>query len=249
MREADWLKSIEPSAMLRRHRGLPPFDERKLRLFAAACCRRVWDCLVDDQSRAAVEAMERFVEGRESPERMAEFARGAIDAATHLGRPWEGFGSEDRSATSSAALAAGHAISGLGGGEVFRQAFPHSIGFVASLAESARAFSVSSWRDSTPSCFAAWTATGKSERLAHADLLREILGNPFRPVPFDPTWRTPDVLGLARSIDEVEDFGSLPILGDALEESGCDADEILSHCRRACGHVRGCWALDAVLGK
>jgi hypothetical protein len=38
-------------------------------------------------------------------------------------------------------------------------------------------------------------------------------------------------------------------LADALEEAGCDNEELLSHCREPGEHVRGCWALDLLLGK
>ena len=44
-------------------------------------------------------------------------------------------------------------------------------------------------------------------------------------------------------------FERLPILADALEEAGCDDPDILSHLRGPGPHVRGCWALDLVLGK
>jgi hypothetical protein len=57
-----------------------------------------------------------------------------------------------------------------------------------------------------------------------AALLREHFGNPFRPVPFDPRWRTADTVGLARGIYEDRAFDRLPLLADALMDAGC-ADE------------------------
>lgn len=45
------------------------------------------------------------------------------------------------------------------------------------------------------------------------------------------------------------DSARLAVLSDALEEAGCDDAEILSHLRSPGPHVRGCWALDLVLGK
>jgi hypothetical protein len=83
-------------------------------------------------------------------------------------------------------------------------------------------------------------------------LLREIIGNPFRPVRCSVEWLEANS-GAARRLAEViysqRAFDSLPILADALEEAGCDNAEILSHCRGPGPHVHGCWALDTVLGK
>ena len=45
------------------------------------------------------------------------------------------------------------------------------------------------------------------------------------------------------------DNARLAILADALEEAGCDDEQILSHCRLCRDHVRGCWLLDLILGK
>jgi hypothetical protein len=75
-----------------------------------------------------------------------------------------------------------------------------------------------------------------------------VLGNPFRPTAVDPRWRTTDVLGLARGIDEDRAFDRLPILADALTDAGCDHEEVLAHCRSPGPHVRGCWVVDLVLG-
>jgi hypothetical protein len=80
-------------------------------------------------------------------------------------------------------------------------------------------------------------------------LLRDILGNPFRPVALDPAWRTPAVLHLARAIYDDRAFDQLPVLADALEEAGCASREVLDHCRSPGPHVRGCWVVDLVLGK
>lgn len=78
---------------------------------------------------------------------------------------------------------------------------------------------------------------------------RDILGNPFHRIEFDPAWRTSDALALARGIYDERAFDRTPILADALQDVGCDADNLLSHFRDPhATHVRGCWALDLVLG-
>jgi len=89
----------------------------------------------------------------------------------------------------------------------------------------------------------------KAEFEAQAALVREIFGNPFRPVTFEAEWRTSTVLALARQMYESSDFSVAPILADALEDSGCDNADILNHCRGPGPHVRGCWVCDLVLSK
>ncbi|MCI0703344.1 MAG: hypothetical protein L0241_19875 [Planctomycetia bacterium] len=84
----------------------------------------------------------------------------------------------------------------------------------------------------------------------YARFLRELFGNPFRPVEFDPAWRTDTALQLARQMYESRDFSLMPILADALQDAGCDNEEVLNHCRDAnTTHVRGCWVVDLVLDK
>jgi hypothetical protein len=80
-------------------------------------------------------------------------------------------------------------------------------------------------------------------------LLHDIFGNPFRPVAFDPAWRTDTAVALARQMYESRDFGAMPILADALQDAGCDSADVLDHCRGLGPHVRGCWVVDLVLGK
>jgi hypothetical protein len=78
--------------------------------------------------------------------------------------------------------------------------------------------------------------------------IREIFPNPFAPPRFDPAWRTSTVVALARGIYDERAFDRLPILADALQDAGCDNDDLLAHCRGPGPHVRGCWALDLCLG-
>ncbi|OAI46029.1 hypothetical protein AYO44_12160 [Planctomycetaceae bacterium SCGC AG-212-F19] len=94
-------------------------------------------------------------------------------------------------------------------------------------------------------CFPGWPVS-ESDQVA---MLRDIFGNPFRPVTVDPGWRTSNVLGLAQTIYDDRAFDRMPILADALEDAGCTNGELLNHCRLPGVHVRGCWVVDLVLGK
>jgi hypothetical protein len=86
-------------------------------------------------------------------------------------------------------------------------------------------------------------------REAIADLIREVVGNPFRAPALTPWCVTPDVSRMARVIYDSRAWTDLPILADALEEAGCADAAVLKHLRTPVKHVRGCWALDLVLGK
>jgi hypothetical protein len=89
----------------------------------------------------------------------------------------------------------------------------------------------------------------RSEWRTQADLIREIFGNPFRPITLGSAWRTSNVVALAEAIYQDRAFERMPILADALEDAGCDRQDVLQHCRSGESHVLGCWVVDAVLGK
>jgi hypothetical protein len=101
----------------------------------------------------------------------------------------------------------------------------------------------------------AWEAQEKRQ----ADLLRDLFGNPFRSVALDPawlTWHDGTIPQLAEAIYEERllpaghlDPSRLAVLADALEDAGCDDQDILGHLRGQGPHVRGCWVIDTLLGK
>ena len=94
-----------------------------------------------------------------------------------------------------------------------------------------------------------WARGYAAERKGQCDLLRDLAGNPFRPLTADPRWRTGAAVGHDRTMYESRDFGAMPVLADALEEAGCNDTGVLAHCRGDEPHVRDCWVLDLVLGK
>ncbi|MCE9561743.1 MAG: hypothetical protein K8U57_06770 [Planctomycetes bacterium] len=77
-----------------------------------------------------------------------------------------------------------------------------------------------------------------------------MFNNLFRPAAVDRSWLTSTVIVLANQMYESRDFSAMPILADALQDAGCENDDILTHCRdEKQVHVRGCWVVDLVLGK
>jgi hypothetical protein len=109
-----------------------------------------------------------------------------------------------------------------------------------------------------PGVARSFTAPNRKEakQSAKADLLRDLFGDPFRQPALDPRWRTPTVASLALAAYEERlphpcdlDPVRLGILADALEDAGCSDESILAHLRDPGPHVRGCWALDLILGR
>ena len=218
MREAEWLTCADPEPLLRWLRNRP--SDRKLRLFAVACCRRLWDQITDDRVRKAIEAAEQHAEGQLPAEHHGP-------AVGEVFRAWKDSG-EDGQRPSRV----GHHLAGAGHDTIctYRD---HILRACRETQAAARL--------SLPG--------GESEAAIQAALLRDILGNPFRPVILDPDWRTSTVLALAREMYESRDFSAIPILADALQDAGCEIAQILEHCRGPGPHARGCFVVDLVLGK
>jgi hypothetical protein len=219
--------------------------ERKLRLFAHAICQRLEPVLVDERCRTALNGLEMYADGRcglEDFESHAALARAAFETISHsLGGP----ASERSNPRFHAAHAVRHATEA-------RNAFAapgymiSGIGAASWGAIVAAGLVVSDNASDGTEEDAAYQA----EAEVQVRLLRDIFGNPFRPVEFDPEWRTTTALQLAQCIYAERAFDRLPILADALQDAGCDSDDLLAHLRDTTApHVRGCWALDLVLGK
>ena len=206
MTEAEWLMSTDPSEMLWSLRS--GSSERKQRLFAVACCHRVWDSLVEDLCRNAVEVAERLADGNATLEEWHDVMLPAAKTG------WDEEGNNILAAPAAAACRSG-------------------LGYDADI----------------PAAIITTFSPHRDEAGLQAALVRCIFGNPFRPVAFNPAWRTSDVVALARGIYDDRAFDRMPILADALQDAGCDNDDILNHCRAGTPHARGCWVVDLVLGK
>src|SRR5262245_65269234 len=99
MEEAEWRSCTDPSAMLTFLRD--QVSERKLRLFACACCRRLWHLLGDERSRQAVEVAERYADGLAGEEELLKANQAATWAALELVRAEAGAAAEASRAMSS----------------------------------------------------------------------------------------------------------------------------------------------------
>ncbi len=106
------------------------------------------------------------------------------------------------------------------------------------------------WAANRRICRAACVVDGSGVR--REDLVRELWGNPFRPPVVARSWLSWNdgvVVRLAEAIYEEHAFERMPLLADALLDAGCTDEALLAHCREPRPHARGCWVLDALLGK
>lgn len=255
--EAEWLTSDDPTRMFRPGRYMP--HRRKSRLFAVACCRRLWDLLPDDRSRRAVDVAERHAGGEATDEDLRA-AAGAARAAHRdmfaaVGKvgsclEWAAAFAADPNpyhaaknviwmAATPRACEARLLRSGGPAGEV--HLFPCTV--------AARGGPTAALRGRWKVIPLEGTAPHPAAPPVQATLLRDIYGNPFRPIAFDPRWRTADVRGLAEGIYSDRAFDRLPILADALMDAGCAGEQVIGHCRSEGLHMRGCWVVDLALGK
>ena len=89
-----------------------------------------------------------------------------------------------------------------------------------------------------------------AEEVAQFRILRDLVGNPFRPVTRTSPVRYPrEVAGLAQAIYGDRTFDRLPALAAALDRAGYRDANVDAHCREPAAHIRGCWVLDLPLGK
>jgi hypothetical protein len=259
MTEEEWLKETDLNQLLSlvwqrrkasRRQRLPKTlshrqCQRKLRLFVCACCRLPGSGELDPHDRQAITTAEAFADGLTSIHQLnaarAQTAAGLVRLAT-AGQ------SEVRDAAGQVAAywVNRRSMRRLG---LPPDAIPYK-------------WRRAMWRlglppDAIPyKCVQdkeAWKAARAQEAQYFCDLLRDLMGNPFRPPSVLSSnwlaWQGGTVVALARAIYDEHSFDQLPVLGDALEDAGCDNQRILEHCRGQGPHARGCWLLDLLAGR
>jgi hypothetical protein len=225
VKEAEWIACTDPKRMLEFLRGKT--TERKLRLFVAACCRRVWHLLIDERSRTAVEVAERYADGlltngeREAASR--EACRASLDVRN----------SPDSLSETTLRFR--------------RPRDPERLFRAAFTAEYLAGNGVGDLETHLRG-----DSGNPLDGVTRCGLLRCVFGNPVHPAAIDPAifrWNDGTAVKLAQGIYDDRAFDRLPILADALEDAGCTDAAFLEHLRGAGPHVRGCFAIDAILGK
>lgn len=245
MTEAKWLNCTDPKTMLDYLEDTA--SARKCRLFAVACCRRIWQYLKDKRSRRLVEVAESLADGAATVKQLrAAFNQAAkAQEAIH----YEGGDAVDQSAA--------EAVLGLREELLIAQVFEgieEAVGEARAGEAWDRIYRTpgKDYRTQEAEHNEECDAGAEAEKAVQAALLRCIFGNPFQFASIDPAWlRWHDglLLSMAQQMYDSRDFTDMSVLADALEEAGCQDQDILGHCRSGVEHVRGCWLVDLLLGK
>jgi hypothetical protein len=250
MTEAEWVGSVNVGEMLSYLKqevrvARSPKGRRKLRFFACGCCRQIWQLIEDERSRRIVEISEQRADGLADCRELAE-AKAAAESA------WSGYGAD----VASAGLSSMARIRGVGAaiGTALQTAAKESYEAARVASFGALCAVGAYWSIDWPS--PAWDA----QEINQSDMIRCIFGNPFRPSPPLPpavlAWNDGTVRRIAEGIyherrmpEGTLDKARLAILSDALLDAGCDDEQLMGHCRSDGPHLRGCWAIDLILGK
>jgi len=241
MDEAEWLTCTDPQQMMQSLQCTA--SRRKLRLFAVACCRSVWHIFTDQRARDVIEIAELHADGMACE----CWLKGVWQALVESWPP-------------PRAMPCYRLVRAL----ATERGYPHPIveriqELVLEAANDNGAARRAPAGEEVQAARTAWLAAVKvrdSVREVQSSLLRDMFGNPFRPVTFAAAWRTPTVTALAKAAYEDRQPPAsilypdrLAVIADALEDAGCTDTAILDHCRDGGLHVRGCWVVDLLLGK
>jgi hypothetical protein len=247
MTEVEWLACDDPQRMLEAVGDR--VTERKRRLVLIACCRRLLSLFRQEVTLRAVGLGELLAEGG-VPLKQARHARREVFSLLGVLDGWREEDAEEM-------------IDGFWG--VHFDDGPGHLAQVTAAIVAARAVSPDLTASHLGQALKLLADTQPSSRKyprhqqeleAQATLLREVIGNPFHRVAPDPSLRRHALASLAEAAyqhrllpsGELES-ARLAVLSDALEEAGCTDAELLSHLRLPGPHVRGCWAVDLVLGR
>jgi hypothetical protein len=244
MTEEEWVAATDPSQFQESLQGTGNY--RKLRLFAVACFRPFSHLCTDVRSQNALRTSEEYADGLVELYPLINAHLYATDVLDNLPAPAsDTYPYADDAAYFAVQLARPSRRFRDGEVDIDPIDVFHLIDSISYLSgHSQNNFKIGAYTDK-----AVFEKGMAIEKERQCRLLREIFGNPFRPVSFDAAWVTSTVLALAEGIYQERAFDRLPILADALQDAGCDNDDILNHCRGDGPHVRGCWVVDAILGK
>jgi hypothetical protein len=240
--EAEWLACSVPVKLFR-DEGWNP-SERKTRLFCLACCDRIEKFLVDPRSRAAVEFLERHTDVRHTQRKGVVAIREAAKKAHHAAymEMYRATDETEKARNLSLSNAANAAYTILDRNP--RWAAEYTAAFaVHALAWDWLVLNRPEQLPDYP------PEAGSVERQCQVRFIQDIFGNPFRTATLNPLWLTSTALALARGMYDERAFDRMPILADALQDAGCDNEDVLNHWRGPGPHVRGGWVVDLVLGK
>lgn len=275
MTEAEWLGCTSLADLLKAAR--PGLKGRKRRLLFIAFARQAGHLMKDRRSLEALEVMERHLDGRAGARDLKEARAGALAACREAEQAHQAAFGKFLAAVKAAGLTGQQmeilnfqvdvsAADVLAGRSALNRTGAARL--AAESAAAAVAANPSADRVTKPVHWAAREASWASGAAIPPDevmravgtklcgLLRDVVGNPFRPATLDPAWRSPSVTDLAQAAYKERKLPGgeldplrLGVLADALEEAGCGSADLLAHLREPGPHFRGCWAVDLVLGK
>lgn len=242
MTEAEWLTCDTPTLLLAHVRGT--LSQRKDRLLAAALCSVIRDFILDERLRRAIEVAEKFADAEASTDELAA----AYEKVVAAGREQRWFNQAEGREWDDAQTMAADAVSycAVPDSSFLTVRTSHAADTATYGAEPDCSYlSMSSAQRALSA--AAYRNTLDTDTPLFLRFVRDVAGNPFRRSSMPSPML--NVTRLARAIYAKRAFDRLPILADTLEDSGCIDQGILEHLRDSGPHVRGCWALDMVLGK
>jgi hypothetical protein len=247
MTETEWLAATDPQPMLEHLRGKA--SERKVRLFAVACCRRVWASLEHEEFREAVLKAEAYADGLVDRAEMLAAHEKARPIFIHLhdGRDNGPGGARTASAFPSPRKSIferiADALDDPWWEDELDRGDPLGPAFVTARHAARAAAHLQGVKNilDSPATIA--------EHREQTALVRCLFGNPFHPRPARGDWLTAEVKALADAIYAGRAFERMGSLAEALEHSGCTSVAAIEHCRSGTQHARGCWVVDFLSGK